>query len=680
MVKRMATLKDIVNHGSQHSTKISSTFIQKQLKVDSVTVEPAKNIKETLKVKKLVKETFHTQRIVGKGVQYSYCIPELLDNDIKKPLLINKAAFKDEFDNLDYNNNETLHFLQGSFANEKNEITPLWETLIEKFKIFPYSQAYAGFQFGDFSGQLGDGRVVNLLDINDKTLQIKGGGLTPYSRFADGKATLKASMREFIISESLNAIGIDSTRALVLSYVPDTKARRGPKLEPRGLVTRYAKTWIRLGSFDIHRWRQDFEGILALADYCIENVFSEQDGGNYINISNLIDINAGNDAYDVLKMTKYDKFLRDVVKSNSIAVAKWKAYGFANGVLNTDNTSITGTSMDYGPFSFIDAYDEDWTPNRDDLSKRYSLGNQSKVIWWNLLRFAESQTMLIGAGTKYVEGIKTQTLEVDKEIAQFLMDRTVKVLEYVEAEYDFYQNFTYVCTMLERLGLNPKLVFSLPSNIAFLSEHDFESLTKNVEDIKKNLIDKLLSVLKETRVDYNDFFMKFQEVNTIDFVNKDKTIKDEYLDCFTAVHEQEIPSANEDCLKNIDKMFDNYSLDTTSSVYKNFFAFLQEYHILWSSSNNTKTGAVKDIKLEVSKYKNPLFIPRHMHFNEVYKSLEDSDYSNTDLLEKLYVMSSNPYDVSKWDNEKLSEFEQKWTNTDQLCKVENSYNACGCSS
>lgn len=245
MTNKMITLRDFLSNNLHNPAKVSSTFIHSNLKVDDVTVEPLRNIKEFLTDKDLVDKTFHSQRIVGKGVQYSYCVPELLENDEKIPLVINKTAFEQEFDNINYNDKDTLNFFQGSFANDKNEITPLWQTLINKFNIIPYSQAYAGFQFGNFAGQLGDGRVCNLLDINNKTIQIKGGGLTPYSRFADGNATLKASIREFIISESLNSIGIDSTRALLLSYLPGEKARRGAKLEPRGLVTRYAKTWIR---------------------------------------------------------------------------------------------------------------------------------------------------------------------------------------------------------------------------------------------------------------------------------------------------------------------------------------------------------------------------------------------------------------------------------------------------
>lgn len=680
MTNKMITLRDFLSNNLHNPAKVSSTFIHSNLKVDDVTVEPLRNIKEFLTNKDLVDKTFHSQRIVGKGVQYSYCVPELLENDEKIPLVINKTAFEQEFDNINYNDKDTLNFFQGSFANDKNEITPLWQTLINKFNIIPYSQAYAGFQFGNFAGQLGDGRVCNLLDINNKTIQIKGGGLTPYSRFADGNATLKASIREFIISESLNSIGIDSTRALLLSYLPGKKARRGAKLEPRGLVTRYAKTWIRLGSFDIHRWRQDFEGIAALSDYCIEHVFGEKEDSDYIKISNLIDISCENDAYDVLNMTKYDKFLRDVVQSNAKAVAKWNAYGFANGVLNTDNTSIIGTSMDYGPFGFIEAYDEDWTPNVDDSSKRYSIGNQSKIIWWNLLRFSESQTMLIGSGRKYIDRVKNKTLDIDKDIAQYLMDRTVKILEYIEAEYDFYYNYTYVSEMLERLGLNPKLIFSLDCDITKLNEHDFVSLSKNVSDIKENLIDRLLNVLKQTRVDYNDFFIKFQQVDTVGFVNKDKTIKDEYLDCFTAVHEQIDFSATETCLNNIDKLFDANSVDVDSPIYKDFFGFLQEYNILWASNNQSRSGSVKELKMDVSKLKNPLFIPRHYHFNEVYKSLEDTNFMGTDKLEKLYLMSSNPYDPSKWENNKLSDVEKRWTNLDQLCKAENSLNLCGCSS
>ena len=672
----MTTLKDAIAKNGTNKIHISSNFITKNLTPDDMSLNCIKNISSILQNKEEKTKLFHTSRIVSKGAHYSYCITEHNNEGIKRPLLINKTAFQQELGDLDYTDSATIDFFQGVMVGKENQMTEIWKSLIEKYNIFPYSQAYAGFQFGQFSGQLGDGRVVNLLDINEQSIQVKGSGLTPFSRFADGKATLKASVREFIISESLHSIGIPTTRGLILSYIPDIKALRGLKRVKAGTVTRFAKSWVRLGNFDLQRWRQDLDAIIKLSDYCIEEVMPKPD--SFIPIENLIDIEKGNDAYDVLDITKYDEFLRNVAIANASNVAKWQAYGFTNGVLNTDNTSILGISMDYGPFSFIDTYDEDWTPNKDDSTKRYSLGNQPKVIWWNLLRFAESLTMLIGSGNKHLDLVKKDPQSVNETIAQYMTDRTIKLIEYVEKEYDFYYKLNYVKLMVQRLGLcSKKLGLEIP--VTSLSQEDFKSFDKKLDDLQDNLIEKLLSVMKTTKVDYNNFFLDFQNIGTNSLINEDKTFSQELYKCFTNVHEGVNLYVNNETSDAIDKLFISEVLDTDFKLYKDLEAFVTEYKKIWKSINNDVDTDIKEIKLSVSTKVNPYFIPRHHHFNEVDQSLE-SDAEAISKLQKLYLMSTNPYNPELWNEKLLPEVEKRWIDPADICKDKNSFSQCGCSS
>lgn len=226
--------------------------------------------------------------------------------------------------------------------------------------IHPWAQCYGGYQFGQWASQLGDGRAISLGEIRSEgdkqerfELQLKGAGKTPYSRFADGNAVLRSSIREFLVSEHLHALGIPTTRALALTLLPERKALR-ERIEPCAIVTRAAQTWIRIGTFDLLRRRGDRSTMKKLADYCIEHVF----GGLTAMEQSLPESKrVGN---------RYEKLYRTIVRRNASLVGKMQAYGFMNGVLNTDNTSIFGLSMDYGPFAFMDTFDSAYTPNHDE--------------------------------------------------------------------------------------------------------------------------------------------------------------------------------------------------------------------------------------------------------------------------------------------------------------------------
>ncbi|RAL66372.1 hypothetical protein DID88_006041 [Monilinia fructigena] len=233
-------------------------------------------------------------------------------------------------------------------------------------------------------------------------LQLKGAGITPYSRFADGKAVLRSSIREFIVSEALNGLKIPTTRALSLTLLPHSKVRR-ETLEPGAIVARFAESWLRIGTFDILRARGERDLLRQLCTYIAENVFqgweslparNTADDGRVDKIERGVSKDTI-EGPDGLEENRFTRLYREIVRRNAKTVAAWQAYAFTNGVLNTDNTSIFGLSIDFGPFAFLDNFDPNYTPNHDDHMLRYSYRNQPTVIWWNLVRLGESLGELI---------------------------------------------------------------------------------------------------------------------------------------------------------------------------------------------------------------------------------------------------------------------------------------------
>ena len=213
---------------------------------------------------------------------------------------------------------------------------------------YPWAQCYGGFQFGQFAGQLGDGRAISLFEATNPSskeryeLQLKGAGLTPYSRFADGKAVLRSSIREFVVSEALNALGIPSTRALSLTLLPHSKVLR-ERIEPGAIVLRFAQSWLRLGNFDILRARGDGKLVRQLSHYVAEDVF----GGWETLPGRLEDPDKPGDSPEPKRgvpsteiqgpedsaENRFTRLYREIVRRNARTVAHWQAYGFMNGVL-----------------------------------------------------------------------------------------------------------------------------------------------------------------------------------------------------------------------------------------------------------------------------------------------------------------------------------------------------------
>ena len=249
----------------------------------------------------------------------------------------------------------------------------------------PYAMCYGGHQFGNWAGQLGDGRAINLGElktaaIGHQTLQLKGAGMTPYSRHADGLAVLRSSLREYLCSEAMYHLGIPTTRALSLILTGDQVERDmfydgNPEFEPGAVVCRVSPSFIRFGSFEIFSARNDITTLKRLMDFCIQHDYSH---------------------LDQQSDNKYLTWFKEIVSLSLDMVVHWQRVGFVHGVMNTDNMSILGLTIDYGPYGWLDDYDPQWTPNTTDLpGRRYCFANQPKIVHWNLFQLAQSLVPVI---------------------------------------------------------------------------------------------------------------------------------------------------------------------------------------------------------------------------------------------------------------------------------------------
>ena len=247
-----------------------------------------------------------------------------------------------------------------------------------------YAMCYGGHQFGNWAGQLGDGRAINLFETVNKSkrwaLQLKGAGETPYSRTADGLAVLRSSIREHLCSEAMHHLGVPTTRSLSLCLTGDEVMRDvmydgNPALEKGAVVCRVAPSFLRFGNFQIFASRKDVKNLKLLTDYTIKNFF---DG--------------------ITPGTKegYIAFFNEVLDRSLKMVVAWQRVGFVHGVMNTDNMSILGLTIDYGPYGWLEGYDKDWTPNTTDRQgRRYRFGNQPPIVLWNLYQLANALMLII---------------------------------------------------------------------------------------------------------------------------------------------------------------------------------------------------------------------------------------------------------------------------------------------
>ncbi len=244
----------------------------------------------------------------------------------------------------------------------------------------PYAACYGGHQFGNWAGQLGDGRAITLGETVSARgarweLQLKGAGPTPYSRTADGRAVLRSSIREFLCSEAMHHLGVPTTRALCLvatgeSVVRDMFYDGNPRAEPGAVVCRVAPSFIRFGNFELFAARGELDVLEKLVDFTIARDFPWIEG-------------------EPAECRR--RWFVEVCERTAVMIAHWMRVGFVHGVMNTDNMSILGQTIDYGPYGWIDNYDPNWTPNTTDAGgRRYRFGAQPQIGHWNLVRLANA--------------------------------------------------------------------------------------------------------------------------------------------------------------------------------------------------------------------------------------------------------------------------------------------------
>lgn len=335
----------------------------------------------------------------------------------------------------------------------------------------PYATCYGGHQFGHWAGQLGDGRAINLGEIVNQSgkrwvLQLKGAGPTPYSRMADGLAVLRSSVREFLCSEAMYHLGIPTTRALSLILTGEEVVRDmfydgNPEHEPGAIVCRVAPSFTRFGSFQIFTSREDIVLLKRFVDYTIKTDFPH----------------LGEPSTDV-----YIEWFEEVCEKTLAMILHWERVGFVHGVMNTDNMSILGLTIDYGPYGWLENYDPNWTPNTTDANdRRYRFGNQSQIALWNLEKFAQALLPIISevkpfekilenysknydSGWKSMMAQKLGFKQFEPETDNELIKELLKSLQLVETDMTiFFRNLSLLNIDSQSLQSKPdeELIFPL---------------------------------------------------------------------------------------------------------------------------------------------------------------------------------------------------------------------------
>jgi len=373
----------------------------------------------------------------------------LMPTPLPQPYLVATSIAAARLIQLDASEFESERFLQIFTGNQ----------VLEGSK--PLAAVYSGHQFGVWAGQLGDGRAILLgdvpaTDVNPTgrlELQLKGAGMTPYSRMGDGRAVLRSSIREFLCSEAMAALGIPTSRALCVTGSDQYIMREAP--ETSAVATRMAPTFVRLGSFEHWFYNDRHEDLKTLADYVIAQHYPElRDAAN-----------------------PYAALLIEVTRRTAHLAAQWQAVGFMHGVLNTDNMSILGITLDYGPFGFMEAFDASHICNHSDQQGRYAYHMQPQICHWNCYALGQALLPLIG-----------EVDDVQQALSGYKAEFTAKLDQLLHA----------------KLGLT----------------------TFRPED--SELIDQMFAMMQESHVDFTQFFRKLGNLQ-INNIKMDEPIRDLFM-------------------------------------------------------------------------------------------------------------------------------------------------------
>ncbi|MDB5196851.1 MAG: YdiU family protein [Flaviaesturariibacter sp.] len=317
--------------------------------------------------------------------------------------------------------------------------------------MYPYAACYAGHQFGNWAGQLGDGRAITLGEMmvgtNTWELQLKGAGPTPYSRRADGRAVLRSSVREYLMSEAMHYLGVPTTRALSLVTTGDPVLRDmfydgRAAMEPGAIVARVAPSFLRFGSYEMPAARGELANLKSLVDWTITHFYPQTEGTGEERLLN---------------------WFGEVVRRTANLMVEWLRVGFVHGVMNTDNMSILGLTIDYGPYSFLDDYDPAFTPNTTDLpGRRYAFGRQPSVGYWNLGCLANALVPLLSDTKGLIAVLETyQTILLESYRA--MMGRKLGLREFRSSDTDLFSGLEKVLSTLQPdMTLFYQLLIDLP--------------------------------------------------------------------------------------------------------------------------------------------------------------------------------------------------------------------------
>ena len=346
----------------------------------------------------------------------SLCYDRVEPTPLKKPFLIHANQEVADMLGIDISDREALtQFVNGELKLEGSD---------------NFAMCYAGHQFGHFVPRLGDGRAINIGTLNGLHMQLKGAGQTLYSRSGDGRAVLRSSIREYLMSEAMHGLGIETTRALAIIGSEHSVYRQ--RWEKGSIVLRVSPSWVRFGTFEYFAHSQNHKELEALADYAINECYPH--------------LNNEND--------KYLHFFTEIMGKTARLMAEWQAVGFNHGVMNTDNMSVLGITIDYGPYAFLDDYDSNFICNHTDQRGRYSFGNQPRIGEWNLRALALALEPLVRK--ERLEKILKHYGRLYSRHFLYLMGRKLGLDEVSDEDFDFIRQ---MLGMLQSLHVDYTLFF-----------------------------------------------------------------------------------------------------------------------------------------------------------------------------------------------------------------------------
>lgn len=502
------------------------------------------------------------------------------------------------------------------------------ETRRKQSSYAGWSQAYAGHQFGSWAGQLGDGRAITLFETLDTTknpperweVQLKGAGRTPYSRFADGLAVLASSVREYLGSEIISALNIPTSRALAVISLPDVEVVR-ERRNVAAITTRLAQSWIRIGSFQLPASRGDWEAVRLMGEY-VARVLFRFDG-----VPESQDRESKREPWA-------SKVLLESARRNAKMVAGWQAVGWTHGVLNTDNISVLGLTIDYGPYGFLDIFDQEATPNHSDDSARYSYKLQPSMVLFAMRQLATALSPILGFEKKHGRAPSPgELVEMPSQDLQALSDDG-------EAAFKTELSETFVDETMKhwKAAFRNKL-----------------GLTREESEEKSNLFDPLLDTLE-----------------SLDF-----TITWRHLINFSPLLEEQLkanPSSQDEAIKaTVDGFLPTWYDETRVLEYlkpekrQQAGAWLTKYaQRLLRDVEASGDGAGWGVKRRDSMAQHcPKFVLRNWVGQEVIERLEQKD--DTQFLARVLDMCLNPY--KEWGQPEAGKSEEVLAEEKRLCEL-----------